>query len=115
MKQFVPQNLSAIVAYEEWMDNKKLGKYDLNKYGAVRVRDFPNAYELNSRARLASAERAGSSISDSTTTVKKEILVKKDIHSSRKTAALLSISQADGNLRPTQNQSILPIKKGLDG
>jgi hypothetical protein len=40
MKQFVPQNLSALVAYEEWMDHKKLGKYDLNKYGAVRVRDF---------------------------------------------------------------------------
>jgi len=59
MKQFVPQNLSAIVAYEEWMDNKKLGKYDLNKYGAVRAGDFPNAYQLNSMARLASAERAG--------------------------------------------------------
>jgi putative transposase len=41
------------------MDNKKLGKYDLNKYGAVRDRDFPNAYELNSMARLASTERAG--------------------------------------------------------
>jgi hypothetical protein len=43
---------------------------------------------------------------DSTTTVKKEILVKKDIHSSIKIAALLSISQADGNLRQTENQSI---------
>ncbi len=59
MKQFVPQNLSAIVACEEWMDNKKLGKYDLNKYGGVGDRNFPNAYELNSMARLASAERAG--------------------------------------------------------
>jgi hypothetical protein len=59
MKQFVPQNLSALVAYEEWMDHKKLGKYDLNKYGAVRARDFPLADELNSMARLASAERAG--------------------------------------------------------
>ena len=59
----VPQSLSAIVAYEEWIDNKKVGKYDQNKYGAVRDRDFPNAYELNSKARLASAERAGSSIS----------------------------------------------------
>ena len=59
MKQFVPQKLFAIVAYEEWMDNKKLGKYELNKYGAVRARDFPKAYELNSMARLASAERAG--------------------------------------------------------
>jgi|SRR4028118_1458950 putative transposase len=63
MKQFVPKNLSAIVAYEEWMNNKKVGKYDLNKYGAVLASDFPNAYELNSMARLASAERAGSSIS----------------------------------------------------
>jgi putative transposase len=64
MKQFVPQNLSAIVAYEEWMDNKKLGKYDLNKYGAVRERDFPKAYELNSMARLACApNEPGSSIS----------------------------------------------------
>lgn len=53
MKQFVSQKLSVIVAYEEWMDNKKLDKYDLNKYGAVRAGDFPNAYELNSRARLA--------------------------------------------------------------
>jgi putative transposase len=24
----VPQSLSAIVAYEEWIDNKKVGKYD---------------------------------------------------------------------------------------
>lgn len=45
------------------MDNTKVGKYDLNKYGAVRARDFPFADELNSMARLAKAERAGSSIS----------------------------------------------------
>ena len=45
------------------MDKKKLGKYDLNKYGAVRDRDFPNAYELNLMPRQASAQRAGSSIS----------------------------------------------------
>jgi putative transposase len=36
-----------------WMDNKKVDKYDLNKYCAVLGRDFPNAYELNSMARLA--------------------------------------------------------------
>ena len=46
-----------------WMDNKKVGRYDLNKYCAVLARDLTNAYELNSMARLASAERAGSSIS----------------------------------------------------
>ncbi len=63
MKQFVPLNSSEIVADKEWMDNKKVGKYDLNKYCAVRAGDFPNACELNSMARLASPERAGSSIS----------------------------------------------------
>jgi len=107
MTQFLPQNFSAIVAYQEWMDNKKVGKYDLNKYSAVQARDFPNAYELNSIARQACAQNEHDLQSpDSTTTVKKEILVKKDIHSSRKIAALLSISQPDANLRQTENQSI---------
>ncbi|HEY9301338.1 MAG TPA: transposase, partial [Phormidium sp.] len=45
-----------------WMDNKKVDRYDLNKYCAVLARDFPNAYELNSMARQSSAERAGSAI-----------------------------------------------------
>jgi putative transposase len=36
-----------------WMDNKKVGKNDLNKYCAVLARDFPLADELNSMARQA--------------------------------------------------------------
>src|SRR4028119_1148829 len=46
-----------------WMDNKKVDKYDLNKYCAVLARDFSFADELNSMARQASAERAWSAIS----------------------------------------------------
>ena len=46
-----------------WMDNKKVGRYDLNKYCAVLARDFPFADELNSMARQSSAERAWSAIS----------------------------------------------------
>ncbi len=35
-----------------WMDNKKVGRYDLNKYCAVLAREFPFADdELNSIAR----------------------------------------------------------------
>ena len=41
-----------------WIDNKKVGKYDLNKYCAVLARNFSFADELNSMARQASAERA---------------------------------------------------------
>jgi len=46
-----------------WMDNKKVGRYDLNKYCAVLARDLTFAEELNSMARQSSAERAGSAIS----------------------------------------------------
>src|SRR4028119_309019 len=60
-----------------WMDNKKVGKNDLNKYCAVRARDFPCADELNSMARQASAERAWSSISQFYDNCKKNIPGKK--------------------------------------
>jgi putative transposase len=46
-----------------WIDNQKVGKYDLNKYCAVLAKEFPFANELNSMARQASAERAWSAIS----------------------------------------------------
>ena len=46
-----------------WMDNRKIDKYDLNKYCAVLASKFSFADELNSQARQASAERAWSAIS----------------------------------------------------
>ena len=46
-----------------WMDNKDIGKNDLQKYCAVLAANFPFANELNSMARQASSERAWSSIS----------------------------------------------------
>jgi putative transposase len=45
-----------------WMNEKKIGQYDLQKYCAVLAKNFPFANELNSMARQASAERAWSSI-----------------------------------------------------
>jgi putative transposase len=45
-----------------WMDNKGVGKYDLNKYCRTLAQDFKFAEELNSQARQASAERAWSAI-----------------------------------------------------
>ena len=56
-----------------WMDNKKVDKYDLNKYCAVLARNFPFADELNSRAGQASTERAWSSISRFYDNCKKDI------------------------------------------
>jgi putative transposase len=37
-----------------WMDNRKIDKYDLNKYCAVLASEFPFADQLNSQARQAS-------------------------------------------------------------
>ncbi|WP_448533643.1 RNA-guided endonuclease InsQ/TnpB family protein [Parathermosynechococcus lividus] len=45
-----------------WMDEEKVGKYDLNKYCAVLAKEFDFASKLNSQARQASAERAWSAI-----------------------------------------------------
>ena len=48
-----------------WMDNKGIGKYDLNTYCKVLADnpEFPWARQLNSMARQAHAERAWSAIS----------------------------------------------------
>jgi putative transposase len=45
-----------------WMDNQKIGRYELSGYCKVLAREFPWANKLNSMARQASAERAWSAI-----------------------------------------------------
>jgi len=45
-----------------WMDNPKIGRYELSAYCAVLAKKFPWASKLNSMARQASAERAWSAI-----------------------------------------------------
>ena len=45
-----------------WMDNPKIGRYELSAYCAVLALEFPWASKLNSMARQASAERAWSAI-----------------------------------------------------
>jgi putative transposase len=60
-----------------WMDNKGVGKYDLNKYCAVLAAEFPFANELNSMARQAAAERSWSAISRFYDNCKKKIKGKK--------------------------------------
>jgi putative transposase len=50
-------------ALRYWMDNRGVGKYDLNKLCKQLAEAFPFAQKLNSMARQAAAERAWSSIS----------------------------------------------------
>jgi putative transposase len=60
-----------------WMDEKKVDKYDLNKYCAKLAKEFPFASKLNSTARQASAERAWSSIARFYDNSKKKVKGKK--------------------------------------
>jgi putative transposase len=46
-----------------WMDNPKVGKYELSKQCAILAGEFPFANNLNSMARQAAAERAWAAIS----------------------------------------------------
>ncbi len=45
-----------------WMDEKSVGRYDLNKYCRILAKKFHFAGELNSQARQSAAERTGSAI-----------------------------------------------------
>lgn len=50
-------------ALRYWLDNKSVGKYDLNKYCRILAKEYDFANTLNSTARQSSAERAWSAIS----------------------------------------------------
>lgn len=60
-----------------WMDNRGVGRYDLNKLCAVIAKEFPFANKLNAMARQASAERTWQSISRFFNNCKKNITGKK--------------------------------------
>ncbi|WP_310481971.1 transposase [Chamaesiphon sp. VAR_48_metabat_403] len=60
-----------------WMDNAKIGKYDLSALCKALSKEFLFANKLNSMARQASAERAWSSISRFHENCKKKIKGKK--------------------------------------
>ena len=60
-----------------WMDNAKIGKYDMSALCKALSKEFSFANKLNSMARQASAERAWSSISRFSENCKKKIKGKK--------------------------------------
>lgn len=59
-----------------WMDNQKIGRYELSAYCKVLAKEFPWANKLNSMARQASAERAGSAIARFYDNCKKKVAKK---------------------------------------
>ena len=64
-------------ALRYWMDNKRVGKYELSAYCKVLAAKFPFAEKLNSMARQSSADRAWAAISRFYSNCKKKIVGKK--------------------------------------
>jgi putative transposase len=96
-----------------WMDNRKVGKNDLNKYCAVLARDFPFADELNSMARQASAERAWSSISRFYDNCKKNVAGKKGYPQFQKDCRSVEYKTSGWKLADDRKSINFTDKKGI--
>jgi len=96
-----------------WMHNKKVGRYDLNKYCAVLARDFPFADELNSMARQSSAERAGSAISRFYDNCKKGIPGKKGYPQFQKNCRSVEYKTSGWKLADDRKSINFIDKKGI--
>ncbi|MEG4278506.1 transposase [Microcoleus sp. MON1_C1] len=96
-----------------WMDNKKVDKYDLNKYCAVLARDFSFADELNSMARQASAERAWSAISRFYDNCKKGVPGKKGYPQFQKDCRSVEYKSTGWKLADDRKSINFTDKKGI--
>jgi putative transposase len=96
-----------------WMDNKKIDKYDLNKYCAVLAHNFPFADELNSQARQASAERAWSAISRFYENCKKGIPGKKGYPQFQKDCRSVEYKSTGWKLAEDRKTINFTDKKGI--
>jgi putative transposase len=96
-----------------WMDNKKVNKFDLNKYSAVLAKEFPFCDELNSMARQSSAERAWSAISRFYDNCKKKIPGKKGFPKFQKDNRSVEYKTSGWKLAPDRKSISFTDKKGI--
>lgn len=98
-----------------WMDNKKVGRYDLNKHCKVLAQEFDFANQLNSMARQSAAERAWSAISRFYDNCKKQIPGKKGYPKFKKNVRSVEYKTSGWKLdRDTCKHIIFTDKKGID-
>ncbi len=96
-----------------WMDNEKVGKYELNKYCAVLAAGFPWADELNSMARQAAAERAWSAIARFYDNCKKKIKGKKGYPKFKKHCRSVEYKTSGWKLSLNRKAITFSDKKGM--
>jgi putative transposase len=100
-------------ALRYWMDNTKIGKYDLNKYCAVLAAEFSFADELNSMARQSAAERAWSAISRFYDNCKKKVKGKKGFPKFKKNCRSVEYKTSGWKLSQTRKAITFTDKKGI--
>jgi len=96
-----------------WMDNKGVGKADLNKYCAVLAAEFPFANELNSMARQAAAERTWSAIARFYDNCKKKTPGKKGFARFKKHCRSVEYKTSGWKLSQTRKAITFSDKKGI--
>ena len=96
-----------------WMDNRKIDKYDLNKYCAVLASEFPFADELNSQARQACAERTWSAISRFYENCKKAVPGKKGYPQFQKDCRSVEYKSTGWKLAEDRKSIKFTDKKGI--
>ncbi|MEH2325615.1 MAG: transposase [Nostoc sp.] len=96
-----------------WMDNKSIGRYDLNKYCAVLAEEFSFADELNSMARQSAAERAWSAIARFYNNCKKKVKGKKGFPKFKKHCRSVEYKTSGYKLSTNRKAIIFSDKKGI--
>jgi putative transposase len=96
-----------------WMDNKNIGRYDLNKYCAVLAAEFPFADELNSMARQSAAERSWSAISRFYDNCKKKVKGKKGFPRFKKNCRSVEYKSTGWKLSEIRKAITFSDKKGI--
>jgi putative transposase len=96
-----------------WMDNKGVGKYDLNKYCAVLASEFSFADELNSMARQSAAERSWSAIARFYENCKKKVKGKKGFPKFKKNCRSVEYKTSGWKLSETRKTITFSDKKGI--
>ncbi|MDM9580736.1 transposase [Nostoc sp. GT001] len=96
-----------------WMDNKNVGRYDLNKYCAVLAAEFPFANELNSMARQSAAERSWGAISRFYDNCKNKDLSKKGFPKFKKNCRSVEYKSTGWKLSVTRKAITFSDKKGI--
>lgn len=100
-------------ALRYWMDNKKVSKYDLNKYCAVLASEFSFADELNSMARQSAAERAWSAISRFYDHCKKKVKGKRGFPQFKKNCRSVEYKTSGWKLSETRKAITFSDKKEI--